>query len=58
MFDEGTIARAFQLAREGQCQSIEDIRRQLHRENYQSIRVHLSGALIKKQLSDILKAQP
>ena len=58
MFDEGTIARAFQLAREGKCQSVEDIRRQLRRERYQSIESHLSGALIKKQLADILKAQP
>ena len=53
----GAVERAFQLARDGQCQTIEDIRRQLHREKHQGIRIHLSGALIKKQLSDILTAQ-
>ena len=57
MPEVGTIVRAFEIAREGSCQTIEDIRRQLHRENHQGIRIHLSGALIKKQLSDILTAQ-
>ncbi|MEG3154457.1 hypothetical protein [Sphingomonas sp. RB1R13] len=57
MPEVGTIVRAFEIAREGSCQSLVDIRRQLHRENYQSIESHLSGALIKKQLSEILKAQ-
>ena len=54
----GTIARAFQIAREGNCQSINDIRRQLEREDYHGVQAHLSGALIQKQLGEILRARP
>lgn len=57
MLGVGTIARAFEIAREGNCESIDDIRRQLEREQYQCVRVHLSGALTKKQLGESLKAR-
>jgi len=53
----GTIARAFEIAREGNCESMDDIRRQLEREHYQGVQAHLSGALIKKQLGEILRAK-
>ncbi len=55
MPQEGIIARAFEVAREGKCQSLTDIRTQLKREGFSEPHAHLSGSLIKKQLSAILK---
>jgi hypothetical protein len=54
---DGTVARAFELARAGTCRSVEDIKRQLRTEGYSSIPEHLSGPAIKKQLSSLLKAR-
>lgn len=55
--DGGTVARAFELAREGTCQTIEDIRRQLEREKYEAIGAHLTGLSIRRQLSEIMKVR-
>jgi hypothetical protein len=53
----GTIERAFQLAREGACHSINDIRDRLLREGYPNVLSHTAGVSIKKQLKAILVAR-
>ena len=50
MTDIGTVERAFQLARSGECFNVEDIRRQLRREQCSNIDAHLAGSSIRKQL--------
>lgn len=39
----GTVERAYELARNGPCINVEEIRKQLHREHYSSVDAHLSG---------------
>lgn len=51
-----TVERAYQLARSGTCRSVEDIRRQLTSERYESVQAHLSGASIKRDLLALCKA--
>jgi hypothetical protein len=46
----GTVERAFQLARSGECQTIDDIRRQLAREQCTNVDAHLAGSSIRRQL--------
>jgi glycosyltransferase involved in cell wall biosynthesis len=45
-----TIERAFELAREGRCHSIDDIRRALTHENYDNVQAHLAGPAIARQM--------
>jgi len=52
-----TIERAFQLAREGACRSVGDIREQLLAEGYDRVLDHLSGMSIKRQLNAALAAR-
>jgi hypothetical protein len=54
---DGTVSRAFEIARLGTCKSISDVRRQLKQEGYSSIDEHFSGPTMKKQLNELLKAQ-
>ena len=51
-----TIKRAFELARSGQCRSIEDIRRQLRKERHDRIDEHLAARSLQKQLKEAMKA--
>ena len=51
-----TVERAYQLARSGTCRSVEDIRRKLSAERYESVQAHLSGASIKRDLIALCKA--
>ncbi len=44
------IERAYELARSGTCRSVEDIRRTLTQERYDSVQAHLSGMSIKRDL--------
>lgn len=44
------LERAFQLARGGQCRSVNDIRQALKSERFDQVEAHLSGGAIKKQL--------
>jgi hypothetical protein len=48
-----TIERAYQLAREGPCTSLDDIRRQLDRERYSSVGAHLNGPTLRRQLRQL-----
>ena len=50
MNEIGTVERAFQLARSGQCRNVDDIRQQLRREHGSQIDEHLAGSSIRKQL--------
>jgi hypothetical protein len=48
--DVGIVERAFQLAKSGTCHNMSDVRLQLENEGYPSVRQHMSGPTIKKQL--------
>ena len=50
MTAQSTLERAFDLARSGECTSVEDIRRQLKRERFDQVEAHLAGASINRQL--------
>ncbi|WP_156363467.1 hypothetical protein [Sphingomonas sp. Leaf30] len=53
----GTVERAFQLAREGACRSVSDIRERLTAEGYEGVFSHLNGMSIRRQLTDALVAR-
>jgi hypothetical protein len=55
MVTESTVARAFELAREGTCRSVDDVRKQLKLEGYGNAEAHLAGSSIKKQLIALMK---
>jgi len=59
MTDTGltTIERALQLAREGACRSVGDIREKLLAEGYDGVFAHLSCLSIKRQLNAALTAR-
>lgn len=54
---KGTVERAFELARSGSCQSVEEVRRALVHEGYEGVRAHLAGAAIGKQLKTLLQGE-
>jgi len=45
-----TVERAFDLAETGSCETVNDIRSQLKREQHESVDAHLAGSSIQKQL--------
>jgi len=51
------IDRAFQIARDGPCNSVEDIREQLVGEGYDQVFAHLGGPTIRKDLLKLIKAR-
>ena len=50
-----TVERAFEIARSGASLSIEDLKRRLKREGYDSVDAHLTGASIKRELTKLIK---
>ncbi len=48
--DIGTVERAFQLARSGECKSVEEISKRLSKEGYEAVALHLTGTAIRSQL--------
>ena len=50
-----TVERAYQLAREGKCRSVDDIRTALTREGHDAVQAHLSGQSIKRDLTRLCK---
>lgn len=52
-----TLARAFELAKSGGCESVVDIRRQLVRERHANVTAHLCGPSIKRQLKATIAAK-
>ena len=55
MASGSTVERAFEIAQEGTCRTIEDIRRQLKCEDFSNVAAHLAGPSIHKRLNEILK---
>lgn len=51
-----TVERAFELAREGRCRSVAEIRRQLFSERYPAVDSHLAGPTLRKQLAGLMRA--
>ena len=49
------IERAFQLARDGTCRSIEDMRRKLKAEGFCDVERHLADPPTKRQLIEAMK---
>ena len=49
------LERAFELAKAGDCTSIDDIRRRLKAEKYSQVDAHLAGATVRRQLLDLCK---
>jgi hypothetical protein len=50
-----TVERAFEIARSGVSPSIDDLKRRLKREGYDSVDAHLMGASIKRELTLLIK---
>jgi hypothetical protein len=50
-----TLERAFELARTGDCTSVEDIRKRLKAEQYSQVDAHLAGASVRRQLLDLCR---
>ena len=50
-----TLERAFELAKAGECASIDDIRRRLKAEQYSQVDAHLAGSAVRRQLLELCK---
>ncbi|MBB5714781.1 hypothetical protein [Sphingomonas aerophila] len=50
MSETGAVMRALDLARTGSVRSVEDIRRTLKKEGFESVDGHLTSHNLKKQL--------
>ena len=57
MESDNPVARAFVLARSGNCRDMKDLRAQLRNEGFAGIDAHLQGQSIRRQLQAILKQQ-
>jgi hypothetical protein len=57
MSDRTIIERAFELARGGDCRTLEELRRALTRERYAGVDAHLAGAGIRSQLKTMFRQQ-
>jgi hypothetical protein len=57
MSGKSILERAFELAREHHCRSLDDIRRKLVAESYSNVDAHLDGKMIKKQLREAMRQQ-
>ncbi len=55
MNERNIFERAFELARDGRCQSMDDIRRKLKAEKFDAVDGHLAGPTIAKQLKAAIK---
>lgn len=55
MAQQNIIERAFELAREGRCRTIDDIRRKLREERFESVEGHLSSGSLKRQLLETIR---
>ena len=47
----GIIERALQLARNGPCEGLDDITKQLNKEHYSAVPQHMSGPSLRRQLT-------
>lgn len=51
----GTVERAYELARNGSCANVEEIRAQLTRERYSSVDAHLSGQATSRHIIELCR---
>ena len=56
MNERNIFERAFELARDGSCRSMDDIRRKLKAERHDGVDGHMAGPSIAKQLKAAMKA--
>jgi hypothetical protein len=56
MASDGIIARAFELARDGTCRTLGEVRNRLTKEGFGNVDGHLAGSSIRKQLAAIFAA--
>jgi hypothetical protein len=49
-----TVERAFELARDGELASVDDIRKQLKAERYDNVDAHLGSPSLNRQLLDLI----
>lgn len=49
-----TVERAFQIARSGECQTLDDVRAMLTREGHSDANAQTSFPLVRRQLSDLI----
>lgn len=52
----GTVERAFELARSGECCTVAEIEKRLSAEFHESVYEHLSGLFIRGQLREAIAA--
>jgi hypothetical protein len=52
----GTVERAFELAHQGRCRTLTDIRKILVAEKHAGVDLHLAGSGIRKQLRAAMHA--
>lgn len=52
-FRQTALERAFEIARSGECETVEDIRRQLIRERHNQFQ--LAGPCLTRQLLDVMR---
>jgi hypothetical protein len=52
-----TVERAFQIARAGDCQSLNDLRVSLKREGYGDAVAHTSFPMVRRQLNDLMRGR-
>ncbi len=55
MNQRNIFERAFELARDGQHQSVDDIRRKLKAEKFDAVDGHMAGPTIARQLKAAMK---
>lgn len=51
-----TVERAYELARSGSYSNLKDVERQLMKEQHDGVHAHLSGDMIRKQLTKLIRA--
>jgi len=56
VYRPATIERAYELAKSGDCATVEDIRLKLVQEGYTSVVHHLSAPLLKRSLKGLCKS--
>ncbi|WP_144037297.1 hypothetical protein [Sphingomonas sp. TZW2008] len=57
MGSSSTVERAFELARDGSCTTVRDVRDRLKSERYDGVDAHISGALSRQLKAEIVKSQ-
>ena len=51
---QSTLERAFQLAREGSCNSVTEVRATLRREGFGGVDQHLAGMSVQTQIKNLI----